>query len=52
MPMKNNQTKSRKRIVDHGEMFTASAKFNAMIGLVKKETERINESEVMVNGST
>jgi hypothetical protein len=36
------QTKSRKRIADHGEVFTAEREVNAMLDLVKQETERID----------
>ena len=34
------QVKSRKRITEHGEVFTAEREVNAMRGLVKRETER------------
>lgn len=37
-----NQVKSRQRIVDHGEVFTANREVNAMLDLVKQETERID----------
>jgi len=40
--MKNNQTKSRQRVTDHGEVFTAEREVNAMLDLVKQETERID----------
>ena len=40
--MKNNQTKSRQRVSDHGEVFTAEREVNAMLDLVKQETERID----------
>lgn len=36
------QTKSRKRVTDHGEVFTAEREVNAMLDLVKQETERID----------
>ncbi|OQX93224.1 MAG: restriction endonuclease subunit M [Tenericutes bacterium 4572_104] len=36
-----NQTKSKKRIADHGEVFTSDREVNAMLDLVKQETERI-----------
>lgn len=35
------QVKSRKRVADHGEVFTAEREVNAMLDLVKQETERI-----------
>ena len=40
--MKNNQTKSKQRVADHGEVFTAEREVNAMLDLVKQETERID----------
>jgi hypothetical protein len=36
-----NQTKSKKRVADHGEVFTSDREVNAMLDLVKQETERI-----------
>ena len=36
------QVKSKKRVADHGEVFTAEREVNAMLDLVKQETERIN----------
>jgi len=36
------QTKSKQRIADHGEVFTADREVNAMLDLVKQETERID----------
>ena len=36
------QVKSRQRVVDHGEVFTAEREVNAMLDLVKAETERID----------
>lgn len=38
----NNQIKSKKRISDHGEVFTSEREVNAMLDLVKQETERID----------
>ena len=35
------QIKSRERVTDHGEVFTAEREVNAMLDLVKNETERI-----------
>ena len=35
------QIKSRKRVSDHGEVFTGEREVNAMLDLVKSETERI-----------
>lgn len=40
--MKNKQTKSKQRVADHGEVFTAEREVNAMLDLVKQETERID----------
>lgn len=37
-----SQVKSRKRVQDHGEVFTAQREVNAMLDLVKQETERID----------
>lgn len=39
---KNKQVKSRKRVADHGEVFTHEREVNAMLDLVKHETERID----------
>ena len=36
------QTKSKDRIADFGEVFTAEREVNAMLDLVKQETERID----------
>lgn len=36
------QVKTRKRVADHGEVFTAEREVNAMLDLVKSETERID----------
>ncbi len=38
----NRQVKSRKRVADHGEVFTAEREVNAMLDLVKQESERID----------
>lgn len=38
----NNQVKSKKRVSDHGEVFTNEREVNAMLDLVKHETERID----------
>ena len=38
----DDQVKSRKRVTDHGEVFTAQREVNAMLDLVKQETERID----------
>lgn len=35
------QIKSKQRVKDHGEVFTQEREVNAMLGLVKNETERI-----------
>jgi hypothetical protein len=37
----NRQVKSKKRVADHGEVFTNQREVNAMLDLVKQETERI-----------
>ena len=36
------QTKSKQRVTDHGEVFTAEREVNAMLDLIKQETERID----------
>ena len=36
------QVKSKQRVADHGEVFTAVREVNAMLDLVKQETERID----------
>ena len=38
----DDQVKSRKRVTDHGEVFTAQREVNAMLDLVKQETGRID----------
>ncbi len=40
--MTERQVKSRERVADHGEVFTAQREVNAMLDLVKQETERID----------
>ncbi|MBK7440857.1 MAG: SAM-dependent DNA methyltransferase [Bacteroidetes bacterium] len=37
----DNQVKSKKRVTEHGEVFTNQREVNAMLDLVKHETERI-----------
>lgn len=36
------QVKSKKRVSEHGEVYTAKREVNAMLDLVKDETERID----------
>lgn len=36
------QVKSRQRVTDHGEVFTGEREVNAMLDLVKNETERVD----------
>ncbi|MBI4927223.1 MAG: restriction endonuclease subunit M [Anaerolineae bacterium] len=38
----SRQVKSKQRVTDHGEVFTAEREVNAMLDLVKQETERID----------
>ena len=38
----NNQVKSKQRIADYAEVFTSEREVNAMLDLVKQETERID----------
>lgn len=40
--MKKEQVKSKQRVADHGEVFTSPREVNAMLDLVKQETERID----------
>ncbi len=40
--MMKKQVISKKRVVDHGEVLTADREVNAMLDLVKQETERID----------
>ena len=37
-----NQVKSKQRVADHGEVFTADREVNAMLDLVRQETERVD----------
>lgn len=39
--MARKQIKSKERVADHGEVFTSEREVNAMLDLVKQETERI-----------
>ena len=36
-----DQVKSKQRVADHGEVFTAGREINAMLDLVKHEIDRI-----------
>ena len=38
----DQQIKSKQRVADHGEVFTAEREVNAMLDLVKQETERVD----------
>jgi len=40
--LKYQQVKSKKRVADHGEVFTSEREVNAMLDLVKQETDRID----------
>ena len=40
--LNEQQVVSRKRVADHGEVYTAKREVNAMLDLVKEETERID----------
>ena len=42
--VKLKQVKSKKRVADHGEVFTNEREVNAMLDLVKQETERIEST--------
>ncbi|HQC63639.1 MAG TPA: hypothetical protein PK459_00905 [Anaerolineaceae bacterium] len=41
MKSNNGQVKSKQRVADHGEVFTAEREVNAMLDLVKHETDSI-----------
>ena len=41
---KNEQIKSKRRVTEHGEVFTAEREVNAMLDLVKQETERVDST--------
>ena len=36
------QVKSKQRVAEHGEVFTSEREVNAMLDLVKQETERVD----------
>lgn len=40
----NRQVKTKQRVADHGEVFTAQREVDAMLNLVKPETERIEST--------
>ena len=40
--MVSRQVKSKERVANHGEVFTNEREVNAMLDLVKQETERID----------
>ena len=42
MARQDNQIKSKKRVVDHGEVFTSEREVNAMLDMVGQEAERID----------
>lgn len=42
--MAESQIKSKERVAEHGEVFTADREVYAMPGLVKEETERIDST--------
>ena len=42
--MAEKQIKSKERVAEHGEVFTADKEVNAMLDLVKDETERIDST--------
>lgn len=41
---RNGQIKSKQRVADHGEVFTSEREVNAMLDLVKQETERVDST--------
>ncbi len=38
----DRQVKSKQRVADHGEVYTGRREVNAMLDLVRQETERID----------
>ena len=38
----DKQIRTRQRVADHGEVLTAEREVNAMLDLVKQETERVD----------
>lgn len=40
--LNKRHTKSKQRVADHGEVFTAEREVNSMLNLIKQETERID----------
>ena len=40
--MSKSQVKSKERVANHGEVYTSAREVNAMLDLVKQETERID----------
>ena len=40
--MDKKQVKSKQRVAEHGEVFTANREVNAMLDLVKQETQRVD----------
>lgn len=44
METEKSQVKSKQRVAEHGEVFTNEREVNAMLDLVKKETERIEST--------
>ena len=50
--MAERQVESRERVADHGEVFTAEREVNAMLDLVKQETERIDSRFLVIKTPT
>ena len=46
------QVKSKQRVADHGEVFTADREVNAMLDLVKQETERVDSRFLDIKNPT
>lgn len=42
MQKSEKQVKTKERVTDHGEVFTSNREVNAMLDLVKQETERVD----------
>jgi len=50
--MKASQVRTKKRVSDHGEVLTGQREVNAMLDLVKQETERIDSGSSSPRAAT
>lgn len=49
MNIEQQYVKSKQRVADHGEVFTQPREVNAMLDMVKDETERIESNKYSIN---